>query len=103
MSEFIFAAKTNEVPDGTAKMVELKGKKLAVFHQGGSYFATDNECTHRGGSISEGERSGNIVTCPLHGATFDISSGKVLSGPASRDLAFYKVRVHGDDIEIEVQ
>lgn len=77
MSEFIFAAKKTEVPNGTAKMVELRGKKLALFHQSGSYFATDNDCTHRGGSVSEGETSGNIVTCPLHGATFDISSGKV--------------------------
>lgn len=101
MSEFIFAVKQSEIPDGTAKMVEVRGKNLAVFHQGRNYFAIDNDCTHLGGSISEGEREGNVVTCPWHGATFDISSGKALSGPASRDLTSYKVRVQGDDIEIE--
>jgi len=101
MGEYISALKRNEIPEGGAKTVEVKGKQVAVFNVDGNYFAIDGQCSHRGGSISEGTRNGNVVICPLHRATFDITSGKVLSPPATRDLTSYKVRVQGDDIQIE--
>lgn len=101
MGEYISALKRNEIPEGTAKTVEVKGKQVAVFNVGGNYSVIDEQCTHRGGPISEGERNENVVTCPWHGATFDITSGKALSGPTSKDLTCYKVRVQGDDIQIE--
>ena len=68
----------------------------------GELFAIDNTCTHRGGPLSEGELSGYAVTCPWHGATFDVRTGEVTKTPASESVGCYSVRVSGDDIEIEV-
>ena len=45
---------------------------------------------------------GHEVTCPWHGATFDIRTGEVLGPPAYEDVARYNVRVTGTDIEVEV-
>ena len=42
------------------------------------------------------------VTCPWHGARFDIKTGVVLGPPAGREVRNYPVRVTGADIEIEV-
>jgi nitrite reductase/ring-hydroxylating ferredoxin subunit len=42
------------------------------------------------------------VTCPWHGAVFDLASGKVLGAPAPRDVAHYTVRVQGENIEVEL-
>jgi nitrite reductase/ring-hydroxylating ferredoxin subunit len=45
---------------------------------------------------------GTEVTCPWHGAVFDVTSGAVLGAPAPGDVARYAVRVADEDIEIEV-
>jgi nitrite reductase/ring-hydroxylating ferredoxin subunit len=59
-------------------------------------------CTHRGGPLSEGTVEGAEVTCPWHGARFDIKTGAVMRPPAGREVRSYPVRVTGADIEIEV-
>ncbi len=68
----------------------------------GQVFALDNTCTHRGGPLAEGEVSGHEVTCPWHGATFDVRTGEVVGPPAQRAVARYGVRVTGTNIEVEL-
>ena len=74
---------------------------IALFHLGGQYYAIGNTCTHRGGPLCEGEVEGTTVTCPWHGAQFDITTGKNLAPPAPAAVARYNVRVVGERIEIE--
>ncbi len=102
MAAFIKVATTNELAPGQAKKVEVNGKTIALFNLGGSYHAIDNTCTHRGGPLSEGDVDGQVVTCPWHGATFNVTSGEVLSPPARAGVASYRTRVNGSDIEVEV-
>jgi 3-phenylpropionate/trans-cinnamate dioxygenase ferredoxin subunit len=52
--------------------------------------------------LSEGEVEGAEVTCPWHGAKFDIRTGAVLGPPAPQGVKSYPVRVTGADVEIEV-
>ena len=101
MAEYVRVAKTEEIPLGRAKMVEVGGKRIAVFAVEGTFYAIDDTCTHRGGPLSEGMVVGREVTCPWHGAVFDVTSGAVLGAPAPQDVARYAVRVTGEDIEVE--
>ena len=101
MGQLIKVAETNEVPPGTAKAVDVEGRPVALFNIDGTYYAIDDTCTHRGGPLSEGEVDGTVVTCPLHGATFDITTGNVLGPPASEGVAHYNVQVDGNDIKVE--
>ena len=64
MGQLIKVAEANEVPPGTAKVVEADGRRIALFNCDGGYYAIDDVCTHRGGSLSEGEVNGTAVTCP---------------------------------------
>ena len=102
MPQFVRVASTEEIPKGQAKLVEVDGNEIAVFNIDGSFHAIDNSCTHIGGPLCEGEISGAEVTCPWHGAVFDVTSGQVLGPPAGSDVNRYNVRVSGSDIEIEV-
>ena len=102
MADFIKVAKTNELEPGQTRLVEVKGKRIALFNVDGQFFAIDNTCTHRGGPLAEGAISGHEVTCPWHGATFDIRTGKVVGPPAQQAVAHYEVRVADSDIEVEV-
>ena len=83
-------------------MVEVNGTEIALFNLQGNFYAINNTCPHRGGPLSEGEIEGEQVTCPWHGAIFNIKSGEVLGPPAPKGVARYNVRVAGMDIEIEV-
>ena len=102
MAGFVKVAKTGDVALGSAKMVEVGGKKIAIFNVDGKYYAIDNTCTHRGGPLAEGALEGKEVTCPWHGAVFDVTTGEVLGPPAPKPVSRYEVRVSGKDIEVEV-
>ena len=73
-----------------------------MLFRSGRYYAIDDTCTHRGGPLSEGEVDGTTVTCPWHGARFDVRNGTVLNPPAAKGVCSYSVRVDGNDIKVEV-
>ena len=102
MPEFVKVAGIEDIPAGQARMIEAKGKEIALFNVGGVFHALDNNCTHVGGPLCEGEIQGNEVTCPWHGAAFDITTGQVLGPPAAEAVNRYNVRVDGRDIEVEI-
>lgn len=102
MPEFVKVAKTDEVSPGQARLVDVGGKEIALFNVGGAFHAIDNNCTHVGGPLSEGELDGCEVTCPWHGAVFDVTTGQVLGPPAASNVNRYNVRVEGSDLEVEL-
>jgi 3-phenylpropionate/trans-cinnamate dioxygenase ferredoxin component len=102
MAGFVKVAKTDAIVPGQGKMIEVGGQKIALFNVAGSVYAMDDTCTHRGGPLSEGILDGKQVTCPWHGAIYDVTTGEVLGPPAPKGVARYNVRVEGSDIEVEV-
>jgi 3-phenylpropionate/trans-cinnamate dioxygenase ferredoxin component len=95
-------AKINEIEPGQARLVDVQGKQIALFNVDGTFFALDSTCTHKGGPLTEGEISGHKVTCPWHGARFDVRTGKVVGPPAQQAVARYGVRATDSDIEVEM-
>lgn len=90
--------RVSQLPPGSA----LRVGSVAVFNIAGSFFATQDKCTHRQGPLSEGKLDGSTVTCPFHGAQFNVSTGAVLRGPARDPLKTYHVIVDGEIGRIEV-
>jgi nitrite reductase/ring-hydroxylating ferredoxin subunit len=86
-----------DVPPGSAVLVG----QVAVFNVDGSFCATQNECTHRQGPLSQGKVEGSTVTCPRHGAQFNVCAGAVLRGPAQVALTTYRVAIEGDVGRVE--
>ncbi len=102
MPEYVKVAVTDDIAPNQGKLVEVQGKKIALFNLEGKYYAIDNTCTHRGGPLAEGELEGDEVTCPWHGAKFKITSGAVLSPPAPQGVKSFPIRVTGNDLEVEL-
>jgi 3-phenylpropionate/trans-cinnamate dioxygenase ferredoxin subunit len=94
--------KASEVPAGTAKVYEVDDRTIAVCNVDGDLFAVDDVCTHDEGSLDQGELEGYEIECPRHGARFDVRSGEVKALPAVVPIDTFKVRVEGDDIEIDL-
>ena len=61
------AANLSEVPAGTIKEVQLGGKAVALANVGGTFYAINGTCLHRGGPLGQGLVEGTVVTCPWHG------------------------------------
>ena len=88
----------SEVPPGSVALVGA----VAVFGVEAGFCATQARCTHRQGLLSEGTLDGTTVTCPLHGAQFNVWTGAVLRGPAVDPLKTYRVIVEGEIGRLEV-
>ena len=95
-------AQQGDLAPGQVKSVAVNGIQIALCNVDGVYYAIDDACTHRSALLSEGDLIGKEITCPLHGAIFDVTTGEVLEGPAGEGVTCYAVRLAGDDIEVEV-
>ena len=111
MAEFVKVAKESELPDtegtleeveGMGTLVEVEGNRIALFNLDSEIFAIDDACTHEGGPLSEGSVQGDEVVCPWCGSRFSVVSGEARGLPAMENVASYKVRITGDDVEVEV-
>lgn len=90
-----------DLAPGQIKQVRLEGQRVAVYNVDGEYFATQDECTHVGGPLSEGELQGKIVTCPWHYSCFDVTDGSVQCRPATRPLQIFRVVKDGEVGKVE--
>ena len=91
----------SDINEDEPKSVEVNGKKIGVFKIEDAYFALENVCPHAYALLTDGFIEDETVECPLHEAIFDIKSGKVLSGPADRNLCTYALKIEADKIYIQ--
>ena len=91
--EFLEIAPSSELPDGERLFVEIGGKPIVIFKIANQYFSIADVCSHDDGPVGEGKLEGYSITCPRHGAQFDVRTGKVIQMPAVVDIPAYPVRV----------
>jgi len=103
-------APVSEIPVGARKVITVDGRAIVVFNVDGEFFALNNRCPHKGGSLCHGRLSGRIeasepgeyrysaareiIRCPWHQWEFDIRTGKSWCDPAR-----LRVRTHAVSIE----
>jgi nitrite reductase/ring-hydroxylating ferredoxin subunit len=80
-NEFVEIAKVSEISDGKMKHLEVDGKEVLIANVGGKFYAINDRCGHMNALLSMGNLTGNTVTCPFHGAKFDVTNGKKISEP----------------------
>jgi 3-phenylpropionate/trans-cinnamate dioxygenase ferredoxin component len=102
MSKLVTVASAADIPPGSGTLVEVEGRRIAVFNVGGRYHAVDDTCPHREGPLSEGTLEGEVVTCPWHGSKFDVTTGAVLTPPARTGVTHYEVRESGGKLSLEL-
>lgn len=103
MSHWLEISKESEFT-APVKVVEYEGNSIAVFKLTDGYYAIENRCSHEDAFLSEGEiLDDRIIECPLHGAQFDIRSGKNLSFPAVVPVKSYPVKVEKGTIYLDVE
>jgi nitrite reductase/ring-hydroxylating ferredoxin subunit/uncharacterized membrane protein len=86
--------------EGEMKAVEVGGVSILIARRGGNVYALSNTCVHRGGSLADGELTGDCVKCPLHGSVFQLADGSVEQGPAAYPQPVLETRVREGSIEV---
>jgi nitrite reductase/ring-hydroxylating ferredoxin subunit len=87
---------TKDLQPGHMKLLKLNGQRVVVYNINGTFYGTQEECTHAGGPLSEGELNGDEVTCPWHYSCFRVTDGEATCLPASDPLQTFRVVIEGE-------
>jgi nitrite reductase/ring-hydroxylating ferredoxin subunit len=101
MLGFVPVTAASELPPGTMRWVVVDRERVLLANVDGAFYALRDACGHRQMQLSKGRLDGHIVECPLHFATFDVRTGKLVSGPASADVPTYEVRIENDTVYVK--
>ena len=83
--QFIDSSDIKDVPLGKMKHVELQENEVLLANSDGKLYALCDRCSHMNAPLSMGTLNGKVVTCPLHGARFDVTTGKKVGEPMAPD------------------
>ncbi|GAB3287506.1 Rieske (2Fe-2S) protein [Parahaliea aestuarii] len=96
----VFAAE--ELDNNTARAVDVDGVNVLVCNAGGTFYAVINQCTHQASELEGGRIRNCFISCPLHGARFDLRDGSTKGQLTQIPLTTYPVRVVDGQVEVAV-
>jgi nitrite reductase/ring-hydroxylating ferredoxin subunit/uncharacterized membrane protein len=88
------------LPEGEPRSAHVDGDPIVLVRRAGQVFALFDRCAHRGGSLHDGELTGDCIECPLHGSRFRLDDGSVERGPSAYPQPTYEVRVENGRIAV---
>jgi nitrite reductase/ring-hydroxylating ferredoxin subunit len=101
MEEFVDVGSVGDLPVGRARTVTVGDRKIALYHTASGYFASDNQCPHRGGPLGEGDIIGEEIICPWHLWGFEVATGEC-TGNTQVGIVTHKVTIEGDRILVKL-
>lgn len=87
---YIKVLQADELIPGEKAIIEVGGKKVLLVNFEGTVYALDNRCPHLGGSLGDGILENGKITCPRHGAMFDLITGENVG---NAKIAFINIKV----------
>jgi nitrite reductase/ring-hydroxylating ferredoxin subunit len=100
-SDFVPVLSESELEADTPTKVDAEGRSVLLVKQSGQVFALDDTCVHAGCSLSGGQIEGRSIICPCHGSQYELDSGSVINGPATRPEPTLAVRLRNGMIEVK--
>ena len=86
----------------TMKQFYVGELEILVVNSNHEIHCLDARCTHAGAPLAEGTLNGWVLTCPWHGSQFNVLTGRVLRGPAEKQLRIYSPIVRDGYVFIDV-
>ena len=116
----VIVANASDIPIGQMKGFTVAGKKILIANVAGEYYCMDAICSHAQGYLPAGRLDNDVVTCPVHGSQFDVTTGcmviyipgkvrrnvnlncRLQAGHGVVDLRTYEVIVEGKEIKVRI-
>lgn len=102
MPRWVEVGLPEEIADQSCKLVEIDRIPIAIFNLEGEFYAIEDNCPHQHLPLADGLVENDCITCPYHGARFNIITGQLLAPPACDNLKTFPTRVVAGRIEIEL-
>ena len=104
MMSDVMVGRVDESPVGEGRTFAVGGEQIAVYRmRDGTLRALGAVCPHRGGPLADGLTDDDSVVCPLHGRTYDLTSGDETTG-SGPGVCTHSVRADGDgSIHLKVE
>ena len=102
MSDFVTVANVADVPENEVRSLSVDGQDIVLINHQGDLYALEDRCSHEECPLSAGEVAGKEITCALHGARFDLSSGAPKALPAVLPVCTFECRVEGDEVQVKL-
>lgn len=87
--QFIDTSDIKDVPRGKMKHFEVEEKEILLANSDGKVYALCDRCSHMNAPLSMGTLNGKVVTCSVHGARFDVTTGKKVGEPMAPDPSMF--------------
>jgi nitrite reductase/ring-hydroxylating ferredoxin subunit len=91
-----------DIAPETVQAFDVDDRRLAVFNIGGTFYVTDDECTHASASLADGMLDGTTIECAVHMGAFDVATGAVTSPPCAAALRTYKVVLQDGNVCVDL-
>lgn len=102
MPKWVDVGIPTEIANQECKIIEIDNIPIAIFNLNGDFCAIQDNCPHQHLPLADGLVEDCTITCPYHGAKFNLKTGELLSPPACDNLTTYRTRVVDGKIQIEV-
>jgi nitrite reductase/ring-hydroxylating ferredoxin subunit len=102
MSPWLDVAARDQLDPDFPFGVEVNGQKIGLYVSGDTVHAMADVCPHAYALLSQGFVENGLIECPLHGAQFEIATGKCLSEIGQRDISCYPARVQDGRVFIQL-
>lgn len=98
---YIRICSVEQISNGKTLVVKVGRDEVIIANLDGEYYAVSDYCPHAGWLLHDERLKGEVLPCSLHGSTFNIKTGNVVSGPSVIGLKSYSVIVRDDEIFIQ--
>ena len=96
------AVSLHELDDDKPVETNVDGTDIVLVRTEGDVFAISALCSHAAVPLVDGDVEKCALECYMHGAMFDLRTGKPLSLPATEPVPVYPVTIDGDDVLVDV-
>ena len=98
---FVKVCTLDDLWEGDMEAFDVAGRRILLIHlPGGEVRATQTECPHQQGDLTDGLLDGTTLTCSVHLWEFDVTTCQGIN-PTHPTLASYPVKVDGDDVYVD--
>jgi len=104
-SEFKKVVGLSMLSPGKRLLVNIRGEYIMLLNINGEVCAIGSICPHADASLYDGEVYQNeewIIECPLHGACFNIQTGKSITSWEPNSINIYEIKIDNGDIYVKV-
>ena len=98
---YTYVSDISDIEVGHSISVNVEGKKVLICNTDEGFFAVEDMCTHALIPLCGGLIQGTLISCPLHGAVFDLKTGEVMAPPAFEDLKTFNLKIEGTSISVQ--